>query len=77
MINKDLIFDICGLIGAIGILLCCVSCSRTVVEVPSAYLEPCYSQHCNKGDRVCDCLSESRACQNKLNKQVVKIKELQ
>lgn len=74
---KDMIFDICALIGVIGLMFCLASCNRNVVEVPSAYLEPCYSQHCNKGDRACDCLSESRACQNKLNKQLIKIKELQ
>lgn len=44
--------------------------------VPSAYLENCYSQHCNKGDRACDCLAESRACQNKLNAQIDKIRAI-
>ena len=75
--TKDMVFDILGLIGITGLLLCLASCKRTTIDVPTAYLEPCYSYHCHAGDKVCDCLSESRACQNRLNTQLAKIRELQ
>ena len=74
---RTIIFDILGLIGLIGLLFCLASCKLTTIDVPAAYLEPCYSSHCRAGDRACDCLSESRACQNKLNAQIEKIMELQ
>lgn len=69
--RKDLIFDVLALIGAILLL---TSCSRTTIDVPDSYLENCYSTHCKAGNRACDCLAESRACQNKLNAQIDKIR---
>lgn len=68
---RDIICDICAIVGAIFLIaLLLTGCTQTTVDVPAAYLENCYSARCNAGDRACDCLSESRACQNKLNAQI-------
>ena len=76
--GKDLLFDLLAIVGGVWlIILCLTGCQRTTIDVPTAYLESCYSSHCHAGDRACDCLSESRACQNKLNAQIAKIRELQ
>lgn len=72
--TKDSIFDIIALIGLIILVASIGACQRTTVDVPNAYLENCYSEHCRAGNRACDCLSESRACQNKLNAQIDKIR---
>ena len=74
--TKDSIFDIIALIGLIILVASLGACRRTTIDVPQAYLENCYSTHCNAGDRACDCLSESRACQNKLNAQIDTIRGL-
>lgn len=75
--TRDLICDICAIVGAIFLIAILLSsCTRTTIDVPDAYLENCYSTHCEAGDRACDCLSESRACQNRLNEQIDKIRGL-
>lgn len=75
--SKDLIFDICGIVGALFLIATLLfGCTTNTIDVPDAYLENCYSAHCNAGDTACDCLSESRACQNKLNAQIDKIRGL-
>lgn len=57
------------------ILLLQCSCSAKV-EVPKAYLDTCYPAHCKIGDRACDCLAESVACNKKLNTQIATIRGL-
>lgn len=77
MMGKDLIFDMLCIVGGMWLIIMCLTgCSSTTIAVPDSYLENCYSVHCKAGDRACDCLSESRACQNKLNAQIDKIRGL-
>ena len=77
MMKKDFVCDLLAIVGAVWlIMLCLTGCSTTTIDVPDAYLETCYSSHCKAGNRACDCLAESRACQNKLNTQIDKIKGL-
>lgn len=68
--TRDLIYDLCAIAGAVFLIMMLLSSCSRQTNVPVAYLENCYSVHCNAGDRACDCLSESRACQNKLNSQI-------
>ena len=68
--TRDLICDLCAIAGAVFLIMMLLSGCTRQPNVPVAYLENCYSAHCNAGDRACDCLSESRACQNKLNSQI-------